>query len=97
MTQQETHPYFEILWSRDGGRRGFNAPAALMDKEVKENIYSLFPKFCVWSPYVQIQYSLLSKRELKEFSKVSLRFTILNFLLLFLHLQSLRRKLGNGF
>ncbi len=56
-------------------------PLALMDKEVKENIYSSISKILrPGSPYVQIQYSLLSKRELKKnFSKVSLRFTILNF------------------
>jgi len=56
-------------------------PLALMDEKVKENIYSAISKILKpGSPYVQIQYSLLSRRELKKnFSKVKLRFTIFNF------------------
>ena len=56
-------------------------PLALMSNKAKENIYSSISKILrPGSPYVQIQYSLFSKRELKKnFSKVNLRFTILNF------------------
>lgn len=55
-------------------------PLALMEKDVKENIYAAIAKVLKpGSPYVQIQYSLLSKRELKKnFSKVKVRFTLLN-------------------
>ncbi len=56
-------------------------PLAMMDKEVKENIFIAISKILrPGSPYVQIQYSLFSRRELKKiFSKVNLRFTLLNF------------------
>ena len=56
-------------------------PLALMEKEVRENIFLAVSKILhPGSPYVQIQYSLLSRRELKKsFSRVDLRFTLLNF------------------